>query len=133
MLALLGPGDMVGEVTSLLDVGRSASILALTPCQLIRIGSDDFLTCLQHNAQFALAIARKLAQHLVSADRQVELMRGDLEGRIHAMLRHCRTIGLDTERWLNNAEIARMVGASRVAVSPIMGRLNRKNATSTKK
>jgi len=130
MLALLGPGDMVGEVTSLLDVGRSASIVALTPCQLIRLGSDDFLACMQQNSQFALAIARKLAQRLVAADRQVELMRGDLAGRIHAMLRHCRTIGLDSERWLTNAEIARMVGATRVAVSQIMSRINRKNATS---
>lgn len=126
MLALLGPGDMVGEVASLLDVRRSASIVALTPCQLIRLSSDDFLACVQKNPALAIALARKMAERLVLANRQVELMRGDLEGRIHAILRHCNAIGLDTERWLNNAEIARMVGATRVAVSQIMSRLNSK-------
>lgn len=123
MLALLGPGDMVGEVASLLDTRRSASIVALTPCQLIRISSGDFLDCVTQHPQFAIALARKMAMRLISADRQVELMRGDLEGRIHAILRHCTAIGLDTDRWLSNAEIARMVGATRVAVSQTMSRL----------
>lgn len=124
MLALLGPGDMVGELASLLDTRRSASVVALTPCQLIRLSSEDFLTCVQKNPGLAFALARKMAQRLVTANQQVELMRGDLEGRIHAILRHCKAIGLDTDRWLSNAEIARMVGATRVAVSQTMSRLN---------
>lgn len=133
MLSLIGPGDMVGEVATLLDRGRSASIVALTPCQVIRLGSDDFLACLLQNPLFALAITRKMAQRLVSASLQVELMRGDLEGRIHAVLRHCKAIGVDTDRWLNNTEIARMVGATRVAVSVIMSRMARENGMPAKK
>lgn len=125
MVALLGPGDMVGEVATLLDAKRSASIVALTPCQVLSLPGADFLATMQKQPEFALAVARKMARRLVQGDHQLELMRGDLEGRIHALLRQCRAIGLDTERWLNNAEIARMVGATRAAVSPIMGRLDK--------
>lgn len=122
MVALIGPGDILGEVATLLGTGRSASVVALTPCEVIELPSQDFLSCMQRYPQFALAVARKLAKRLVDASRQVELMRGDLAGRIHALIRNCREQGLDTERWLSNAEIARMVGASRVAVSQIVSR-----------
>lgn len=123
MVALIGPGDILGEVAVLLGTGRSASVVALTPCEIIELPSQDFLSCMQRYPQFSLAVARKLARRLIDASRQVELMRGDLAGRIHALIRHCREQGLDTDRWLSNAEIARMVGASRVAVSQIVARM----------
>jgi CRP-like cAMP-binding protein/FixJ family two-component response regulator len=128
MLALLGPGDMVGEAALLLDIEGASSIIALTPCQVIRFASRDLAPCLQQYPQFALAVARKMARHLMAADRQIELMRGDLEGRIHAIIRQCQGIGLDTDQWLSKAEIARMAGATRVAVSQVMGRMNRQGS-----
>lgn len=131
VVALIGPGDIVGEIAALLDTGRSASVVALTPCEVIALPNQDFLSCMQRHPQFALAVARKLASRLVDASRQVELMRGNLAGRIHALIRRCREQGLDTERWLSNAEIARMVGASRVAVSQIMGKLEASHGESS--
>lgn len=125
MLALRGPGDLVGEAALLLDIGGAPSIIALTPCQVIRLASRDLAPCLQQYPQFALAVARKLAQHLIAANRQIELTRGDLEGRIRAIIRQCQSIGLDVDHWLTKAEIARMAGATRVAVSQVMGRMNR--------
>lgn len=125
MLALLGPGDMLGEVGYLLQIERPASVVALTPCQVIRIPGQEFLACIQEHPNFALAVTRKIAWQLLGSIHQLELMRGDLEGRIHALIRRCKSMGMDTERWLTNAEIARMVGATRVGVSQIMGRINR--------
>jgi CRP-like cAMP-binding protein/ActR/RegA family two-component response regulator len=125
MLALRGPGDLVGEAALLLDVGGAPSIIALTPCQVIRIASHDLAPCLQQYPQFALAVARQLAQHLIAANHQIALMRGDLEERIHAIVRQCQSIGLDVDHWLTKAEIARMAGATRVAVSQVMARMNR--------
>jgi CRP-like cAMP-binding protein/CheY-like chemotaxis protein len=125
MLALRGPGDLVGEAALLLDRGGAPSIIALTPCQVIRIASHDLAPCLQQYPQFALAVARQLAQHLIAANHQIALMRGDLEERIRAIVRQCESIGLDVDHWLTKAEIARMAGATRVAVSQVMGRMNR--------
>ena len=124
MLALLGPGDVAGEVALWLNLSGSPALVALTPCQVIRFASADLVTCVQQYPPFALAVARKMALRLSDADQQIELMRGDLEGRIHAIIRHCKHIGLDVDRWLTKAEIARMVGATRVAVSQVMGRMN---------
>lgn len=125
MLALRGPGDLVGEAALLLDMGGAPSIIALTPCQVIRLASHDLAPCLQQYPQFALAVARQLAQHLIAANHQIALMRGDLEERIHAIVRQCQGIGLDVDHWLTKAEIARMAGATRVAVSQVMSRMNR--------
>lgn len=127
MVALLGPGAMLGEVAALLDQGRSASVIALTPCQAIIIPRTSFMACMQRHPAFALSVARKLASRIVEVDRRVELMRGDVEGRIHALIRYCQSLGIDTGQWLTNAEIARMVGATRVAVSRIMNELSRRN------
>lgn len=122
MVTLLGPGELAGEVSVLLGHMRSHSIITLTPCEVISVPSADFLATLQIDSTFAAGVARKMAAHLEAADQHIELMRGSLEGRIHALLRHCKGIGLDTDKWLTNAEIARMVGATRVAVSQVMNR-----------
>ena len=122
MVALVGPGDLVGEVSALLERGRSASVVALTPCQVTRMPRVEFMRLLEQHPSFAVAISRKLAHRLMDADRQLELMRGSVEGRIRALLRHSEQMGIDVARWLTNAEIARMVGATRVAVSQIVSR-----------
>lgn len=123
MLALLGPGDMTGEPAAFLGSRRSASVVALTPCQLVEVPGKLFLESLADHPGFAMSVMRKSARYRVEAERQIELMRGSVEARIHALVRHCRQIGLDTERWLTKAEIARMVGATRVAVSQIMSEI----------
>ncbi len=124
MVALIGPGSMVGEAAALLGGNERSSALTLTTCELIRIPNDEFNTLMQSSPIFAMAVAGKMAERQIDVERQVELMRGPLEGRVHALLRHCRSIGLDPVGSLTNAEIARMVGATRVAVSPIMSRIN---------
>jgi len=120
MVTLLGPGELAGEVSVLLGHLRSHSIITLTPCEVITIPSADFLATLQIDPNFAAGVARRMAMHLEASDQHLELQRGNLEGRIHALLRHCKSIGIDTDKWLSNAEIARMVGATRVAVSQVM-------------
>jgi CRP/FNR family transcriptional regulator, cyclic AMP receptor protein len=124
MVALLAPNNTVGEAAALLASKAPASVIALTPCEVIGIPQADFLACMRRHPSFALTVAQEVARRQVNADRQIELMRGDLEGRIHALNRHCRALGLDVKKWLSNAEIARMVGATRVAVSQTMSRIN---------
>ena len=123
MVALLSPGNMLGEAAAILGVEDTSSYIGLTPCQMVEVPRAKFLSYMQTYPAFAAAAAAHVARRQLHAEQQLELMRGDLEGRIHALLRHCRVLGLDTEKWLSNAEIARMVGATRVAVSQVMGRI----------
>ncbi|MEZ4287943.1 MAG: cyclic nucleotide-binding domain-containing protein [Polyangiales bacterium] len=72
-VALLGPGDWFGEM-SILDVQpRSASVRALAPTMLIRIGPDDieqklYRQDLKAYAIFMMNIARELSRKLRVAD-----------------------------------------------------------------
>jgi CRP/FNR family cyclic AMP-dependent transcriptional regulator len=125
VVALVGAGDIIGELGALLECGRSATIVALTPCQIVSIPCRDFMACMQRHPPFAIAVASKIARRLVDTNRQVELMRGKVEDRVQALNRYCASLGLNSERLFSNAEIARMVGASRVAVSQIVNRLRR--------
>ncbi len=133
MLALLGPGDLIGESAAVLDNRSTATVVAFTPCQMIKIPSADFVSVLTDHPEFALAIMRKMAVRLIESEWQVELMRGSVEARIHALFRRCKEIGIDTDVWLSNTEIARLVGATRVAVSQIMSKIQRSGRAPLKK
>ncbi|WP_151639179.1 Crp/Fnr family transcriptional regulator [Noviherbaspirillum aerium] len=123
MVALLSPGNMLGEAAAMLGVEDTSSYIGLTPCQMVEVPREKFHSYMHTYPAFSAAVAAHVARRQLHAEQQLELMRGDLEGRIHALLRHCRMLGLDTAKWLSNAEIARMVGATRVAVSQVMGRI----------
>lgn len=131
MIALLSPGNMLGEAAAMLGVEDTSSYIGLTPCQMVEIPRERFLSYMHTYPAFSAAAAAHVAKRQLHAEQQLELMRGDLEGRIHALLRHCRLVGLDTAKWLSNAEIARMVGATRVAVSQVMGRIQHQSAVYT--
>jgi CRP-like cAMP-binding protein len=72
-LALLGPGDWIGEM-ALLDVQpRSASVRALAPTTLLRVSTPDARRLIQEPdplqyAQLVANIARELARRLRVAD-----------------------------------------------------------------
>jgi len=73
-LALMGPGDWVGEM-AILDVQpRSASVRALAPTTLLRLSAPDTRRLIQEPdplqyAQLVGNVARELARRLRVADR----------------------------------------------------------------
>jgi CRP-like cAMP-binding protein len=74
-LALLGPGDWIGEMAILdLQQPRSASVRALAPSTLLRLSTQDARRLIQSEmpldyAQLVANIARELARRLRVADR----------------------------------------------------------------
>ena len=85
-VALLGPGDWVGEM-AILDVQpRSASVRALAPSTLLRIAATDVKRLLYERdmAQYALLvmnIARELSRRLRVADRVIANASGPVAQR----------------------------------------------------
>jgi CRP-like cAMP-binding protein len=75
-VALLGPGDWVGEMALLETLPRSASVRALARCDLLRLTAHDMQT-LFHDRDLALYarvmanIARELGRRLRVADRLI--------------------------------------------------------------
>lgn len=73
-VALLGPGDWVGEMAILGMQPRSASVRALAPTTLVRLSTADARRLIQEDspleyAQLVANIARELARRLRVADR----------------------------------------------------------------
>lgn len=119
-LAVLGPGDVIGELATLTDLQRSASIVSISPCELLKIDNATFLKCVNDHPSVAMYVLKHLAKRLVTADLQIELFRAGVEARVYALIRNMKNIGLPQDLYPSNAEIARMVGATREMVSKVM-------------
>jgi CRP-like cAMP-binding protein len=71
-VAMLGPGDWVGEMSIIDVMPRSASVRALAPSLLLRIAADDFDRLYRRDLKsytlLVLNIARELSRRLRVAD-----------------------------------------------------------------
>jgi CRP/FNR family cyclic AMP-dependent transcriptional regulator len=72
VLASLGKGNFFGEL-ALLDSGpRSASVVAVTPCELFYLDRDEFMDLLKNYPEIAIKLAQTLAGRLRRANRQIK-------------------------------------------------------------
>jgi CRP-like cAMP-binding protein len=60
--------DFFGEMSMLDGGARSASVVALADCLLLRIGKDDFEQLLSTYSSAALAVIRTLSKRLRDGD-----------------------------------------------------------------
>ena len=72
VLNLLGPGAVIGEVAVLCNAARSASVVALTDCELLAIERRDLLAFLRSHPDASLALMSTLAERLRHLSELVE-------------------------------------------------------------
>jgi len=72
VLNLLGPGAVIGEVAVLCHAARSASVVALTDCELLAIERRDLLAFLRSHPDASLALMSTLAERLRHLSELVE-------------------------------------------------------------
>jgi CRP-like cAMP-binding protein len=125
LLAILGPGQMFGEL-SLFDPGpRSETATAVTPCTLMSLGHDELLRWLEDQPSVARALLHQLAARLrKTSDVVADLVFSDVPGRVAKALldlsrRFGRTAddGIHVHHDLTQEELAQLVGASRETVN----------------
>jgi CRP/FNR family transcriptional regulator, cyclic AMP receptor protein len=124
ILSILGPGEFFGEMGLLDDSPRSASVVAIEPCELLSIAKRDFKKCLAENFEMSMAVMRGLVRRLREADRKIgSLALLDVYGRVaRLLLDMADTVDgekIVTKR-LPKQDIAKMIGASREMVSRVM-------------
>jgi CRP/FNR family cyclic AMP-dependent transcriptional regulator len=124
ILAILGPGEFFGEMGLIDDSPRSATVLAIEPCELLAVSKFAFKKCLAEKFEVAMAVLRVLTRRLREADRKIgSLAMLDVYGRVARLL-------LDMSEMVNGEkvvtkrlpkqDIAKMIGASREMVSLVM-------------
>ena len=125
LLALLGPGQMFGEL-SLFDPGpRSATVTAVTDTVLLSLANEDMLTWLTGRPEVARGLLLQLGQRLRrSNDTLADLVFSDVPGRVaKALLDLSTRFGVPSEEGvrvvhdLTQEELAQLVGASRETVN----------------
>jgi CRP/FNR family cyclic AMP-dependent transcriptional regulator len=124
ILTIIGPGEFFGEMGLIDDAPRSASVVAIEPCELLAINRRDFKKCLAENFEMAMAVMRGLVRRLREADRKIgSLALLDVYGRVaRLLLDMAETVDgqkMVTKR-LPKQDIAKMIGASREMVSRVM-------------
>ncbi|HLS86813.1 MAG TPA: cyclic nucleotide-binding domain-containing protein, partial [Burkholderiales bacterium] len=124
ILSILGPGEFFGEMGLIDDSPRSATVIAIEPCELLAIAKRDFKKCLAENSEMAMAVMRGLVRRLREADRKIgSLALLDVYGRVARLLldmsENVEGEKVVTKR-LPKQDIAKMIGASREMVSRVM-------------
>ena len=125
LLAILGPGQMFGEL-SLFDPGpRSATVTAVTDASFASLSHEDLLRWLEGRPIVARGLLAQLAGRLRKANDVVaDLVFSDVPGRVAKALldladRFGRTAddGVHVHHDLTQEELAQLVGASRETVN----------------
>jgi CRP-like cAMP-binding protein len=135
ILAVLQPGDYVGEMSLIDNEPHSATVRAEVQTDMLILGRTEFARCLPENSSLSYAIMRGLVSRLRSADRQIEsLALLDVYGRVARAL-------LDMAEDLNGVklirnkvsrqDLAKIVGASREMVSRVMKDLEERGMVET--
>jgi CRP-like cAMP-binding protein len=125
LTAVLGPGDMFGEL-SLFDPGpRTSTATALTSTRLLALGHTELQPWLSTRPEVARALLRAMARRLRRTNETLaDLVFSDVPGRVaKALLQLAQRFGsqeaglLRVTHDLTQEEIAQLVGASRETVN----------------
>ena len=82
-LAILGPGEFVGEMSVLTNQARSATAIIEEDAELLVVGVKVLEEMIVHNTEIALRLVRKLASRLVAADSLIQvLLHRDANARV---------------------------------------------------
>tara|TARA_Y100001934_G_C12169229_1_gene685873 strand:- start:414 stop:992 length:579 start_codon:yes stop_codon:yes gene_type:complete len=138
ILALLGPGEIFGELAILDGEARSANALAQENCHLLAINKEDFLDILKNNFSVSLNLMCELAKRLRKSDQQIEaLSLSDAEHRIGvSLLNLAEDMGVIRKGKVTiqnlpyQQDIANMAGTSRETVSRVLKLLENKSMIS---
>jgi len=135
ILAVLHPGDYVGEMSLIDDSPHSATVRAEVQTDMLVLGRAEFARCLPENSTLSYAIMHGLVQRLRAADRQIEsLALLDVYGRVARALLEMAEADGDRKIIRNKVsrqDLAKVVGASREMVSRVMKDLEERGMIET--
>lgn len=125
LMAVLGPGEMFGEL-SLFDPGlRTSTATALTEATVYRLGNAQLMPWLAGRPEVAAALLQALARRLRRTNEAMaDLVFSDVPGRVAKALMDLgekfgtmTTNGLQVTHDMTQEELAQLVGASRETVN----------------
>jgi CRP/FNR family cyclic AMP-dependent transcriptional regulator len=125
VLAIRGPGALLGEMSAIDDEPLSATVTALESVEAVVVAVDSFMDYLQEHPRVALMLLRGMSRKLRDSDRKrVEFSAFDTLGRVARRLVELADDfgeadgdGIRISLPLSQEELAGWTGSSREAVS----------------
>lgn len=122
LLAVRGPGEILGEMAVLDETQRSATIIAIDRCVVRVLTGPDFMSRIHHHDLLHHVIRHVLGRLRETEDLRAELARLPVERRLaHLLLRLNELMttrgGRPARLALAQEELARAIGVSRSAVA----------------
>jgi CRP/FNR family transcriptional regulator len=139
IVALLGPGAIVGELSMIDGLPRSASIIAIRPCVLRFVSREAFELKAKAHAEIGVALPSILAARLREADAALAATTFlTVKARIaRALLELAEHIGRDAgagrivlQDKIGQGDLAAMAGVARENVSRVMSDWRRRKLVS---
>ena len=139
ILAILGPGDIVGEMSLLDGTARSADVVTLEETTLLWMDRDTLHECLQRMPVVATNMMRILCDRLRQASEQIQSLAalGVRDRVLRQILVFAQRYGRVTPDGsvlipirLTQSDIAGLIGASRERVNQIISACKRRQQLS---
>jgi CRP-like cAMP-binding protein len=130
LLAIRGPGEVIGEMAVLDGTTRLATITALAPCITYVLASASFLRIVREKH-----VEGTLLRHVIARYRESEEVRAELVGMqriVRVLIRFADVIGGEQpELDISQEELAGATGLSRASVTATLATLRRQGVIST--
>ena len=99
IVAVRGPGDLLGELSAIDDEPRAATVTTLEPVEALLVPGSAFAAFLERRPRVALVILRMVAQRLRYADaQQADFATHDVVGRVaHRLVELAERFGIPSE------------------------------------
>jgi CRP-like cAMP-binding protein len=130
-LAVLGPGEFLGEMAIISNKPRNASAIVEEDARLLVIDPKTFEAMIRGNSEIAIRMIKKLSDRLSDADAQIEtLLLADPNSRIvQHLLNACQGHGRPSEDGVEVdfpvRELPRLLAVGEPAIKHLLARLER--------
>jgi CRP-like cAMP-binding protein len=131
IVAVRGPGDLLGELSAIDGGPRSATVTTLEPAEVLLVPGSAFAALLERHLRIALVLLRMVAGRLRYADsQQAQFATQDVVGRVARRLLElgdrfgvAEDDRIVIELPISQEELAAWTGSSREAVSKALQQL----------
>lgn len=121
ILAILNPGDFIGDMALLDNEPCSANVMTLEESEFVSIGKSEFQKLLASSPEMTINLLTAVARRLREANQQIELLAlNDVRARVERLLRGLaepENGALVIPARLTHKDIAAMAGATREVVT----------------
>lgn len=138
VMAVLGPGDVFGELSLFDDAPRSADATAIEDTELLSLNTRDVTEAIRTHPELGLALLRVLGRRLRHTNEALQdIAFFDVPGRVARRIAdlaethgEATAEGVLIELPLSQENLAQMVGATRESVNKALSLLRRRGLVS---